>query len=369
MDLIDYYELLDVPRTAEAESVKTAIRNQRKDWTRKQNHPNPDVRSRAEKRIHTISEAETILLDPGRRREYDQKLAARVAEPSHPPAGGAPGRDWVAVAQGYLDSGNAVQAHLAGTEATNQNSGNPDGWYVRAQASLELENRANAEFEISEALRLSPNNPEYHCVLGDIYLDADQYDRARSSYERAQSLEPSNPFHAVGIADTYYRAHRPDLALPILEKTVEDHPTIMGIKDALAAVVISAAASQWSQHADDTATITNEAQLEVGKKALQRISQLGITDTETLADIETFRKVVVDAEQVKWFSSDSLAGYGLTVLVAAITLFVASGLISFLAFVVLIGIVALYVYRHRMPDWKWRQRKLPANVTRTGAQV
>lgn len=368
MDLIDYYELLDIPRESDVDTIKKAVRNQRKDWTRKQNHPNPDVRARAEKRIQGISEAEQALLDASRRADYDRRLAAHVEQPPQQ-SGATPGRNWVGIAQEYLDAGNATQAHMAGTEATNQNQSNPEGWYVRAQASLELENLANAQFEISEALRLSPNHAEYHSVLGDIFVDADQFDTARKSYEHAQSLEPSNPYYALGIADTYMRSGKPDLALPLVERALERDPGNQGLKNALASVIMGAASNKWSTHADDSMTITNDAQLECGKKALVRIETLGITDNETLASIDEFRRVVTDAGTVRWYSSDSLIGYGGALAVAVIIMFVAGGGLSFLAFAAVVAIIALYVYRHRMVDWKWRGRKLPNSVTRTGIQT
>merc|ERR1719421_2620065 len=64
----DLYKLLDVPRSASEEDIKKAYRKLALKW-----HPdtNPDNREEAERKFKEISEAYSVLSDPGKRQQYD----------------------------------------------------------------------------------------------------------------------------------------------------------------------------------------------------------------------------------------------------------------------------------------------------------
>lgn len=82
MNYKNYYEILDVPKTAAEKDIKSAYRKLARKW-----HPdaNPDNQAAAEEKFKNIQEAYEVLGDPEKRRKYDVlgtdwQSAAREAE-------------------------------------------------------------------------------------------------------------------------------------------------------------------------------------------------------------------------------------------------------------------------------------------------
>ncbi|CAM3804357.1 tetratricopeptide repeat protein [Smaragdicoccus niigatensis] len=372
MDFVDYYALLDIPRSADAAAIADAVRAKRKEWTKRQNHPNPDIRQTAEKQVHLISEAERVLSAADQRRAYDQQLAAHQSAPPPPPSSGD--RNWLAIAEEYLSAGNEMQASYAAREATTQQPDNPQAWYIRAQASMAQDLVNDAQFEISEAIRLNPNDPRYLSILGDIYIDGGNVLRAREAYEKAQKLDPTNPFYAVGIADTY--PDNPELQIPIYERAVAENPGIDYFTMGLAIALFNRTWGHLSRLADGSRIITNVAQIESGRATLARIRALNLPrdlDPEFAAGLAELSRIVDGAERVRWYGSDNMAGYGGGLAVATIAMLIlfggGDGGLGFLAMLTVAGIIAIYVVRHRMPEWKRHSKIAPKATVRSGLQV
>ena len=83
----DYYEILGVPRNADAETIKKAYRK-----LARQYHPDINKTSGAEAQFKEISEANEVLSDPGKRKRYDALGASwRNGQEFTPPPGGGKG--------------------------------------------------------------------------------------------------------------------------------------------------------------------------------------------------------------------------------------------------------------------------------------
>ncbi len=90
----DLYGLLGLDRGATGEEIANAVRTSRRRWMKLQSHPNVSQRQEAELRVLAISSAESTLLDPVRRADYDATLppiaSPGISEPQYqqnPPAG------------------------------------------------------------------------------------------------------------------------------------------------------------------------------------------------------------------------------------------------------------------------------------------
>ncbi|MBC7595656.1 MAG: DnaJ domain-containing protein [Kineosporiaceae bacterium] len=378
MTFINYYEVLELDKNSNAEAIKEAVRKQRREWRNRQGHPKAETRALAEKMTQHISDAEATLLDSAKRADYDRQLAAQASVPVQQPSAGPGGRDWVEIARQYLDSGNASQANYAAREATTQQSENPDAWYVRGMSSHILSNYADADFELGEAIRLNPNDPTYHCEMGDLYSSADQAPRAQQAYQRASDLDPSNLFYQVGVASTLTAQGHAGQAVPILKKAVDANPDNDLFIFHYAIAALDSTTDQWSQFADGSSSITNDAQLALTRTNLRTVEALRVSDPELKEHIDEISRMADKAERVKWFGSDNILGYlgGLAVTFVGVLICfgIASGgnggagFVGFLFLVALVLIPVIFVRRHRMPGWKWEQKHVPAFVRQSGLQ-
>lgn len=220
---VDLYEILEVAKTATDEQIKDAIKQQRRTWYKRQNHPDQQKRHEAETRIGQIAEAERTLLDAPAKQRYDQQLA-NYRPPSAPAASSAASSDWLERAREFLVRGDANSASYAAREATSQQGNNADAWAVRARASLMAGRPSDAVFEFQEALRISPNEPEFHFDLGSVYESDGQWAMALRSYEAAAGLAPQASMYRVAIASVYIQSDRARQAVPILEEVMAGEP-------------------------------------------------------------------------------------------------------------------------------------------------
>ena len=96
----DYYKILEIDKTAEADAIKKAYRKQALRW-----HPdkNQDKRVEAEERFKEIAEAYDVLSDPQKKAVYDQYGEDGLKGGPPPSPGGGP-------ASGFYSSGEPTGA-------------------------------------------------------------------------------------------------------------------------------------------------------------------------------------------------------------------------------------------------------------------
>ncbi|WP_404290724.1 DnaJ domain-containing protein [Glutamicibacter arilaitensis] len=380
MALDNYYNILGIDRNASAEEVQKAIAAKRREWTPRAGHPKLETRQLAEQTIKNIAEAESLLLDASKRREYDTQLDAQLASPE-PTSGPAQGRDWLQTARDYFARGNNSQANYAAREATSQQSENPEAWFIRGLSSAQLGNDSDAEFELSEAIRLNPNDASYHAELGDLYNGNELWAKALPEYKQASKLDPGNVYYAAFVGHTEGALGNTDEAYKHLKSAYEKLPDDETIRYLYGAALADMSTETWSIYHDGSRTILTEKQLNFTQEKLSVIESLKIDDKDFRNDLDEIKVIAERAEKVKlrYGSLGELLGFlSLPVIAALLMLwFVAAAMgypdvppdwIMVPVIAAYIGALVLVIRWRRMPGWKWTRKQAPAYVRKTGLQ-
>ncbi|MFC9897654.1 DUF4190 domain-containing protein [Nocardia sp. NPDC127579] len=80
--LDDFYDLLGVSPSASEDLLRSEIAQAQRMWMKRTGLPDLERRQEAERNVQRLADAKAVLLDPGKRSEYDQRLA----DAQRPPA-------------------------------------------------------------------------------------------------------------------------------------------------------------------------------------------------------------------------------------------------------------------------------------------
>lgn len=185
--MADYYELLAVPRNADAAAIRAAYARQARE-----RHPDrftdPDEKRRAQEAFTLLTEAFNTLTNDKSRREYDVSLQApRVAVPEQI------AREAHDLALQLMERRSFHEAvELLRTAVRHQPA---EAQYHAVLAKALARNPhwvREAIGEIEEAIRLAPRRAHYHAQLAEVLLAQGLKLRARKAAEAALLLDPGN---------------------------------------------------------------------------------------------------------------------------------------------------------------------------------
>ncbi|MFD0816751.1 tetratricopeptide repeat protein [Micromonospora zhanjiangensis] len=370
---MDYYEILQIPETADTAQIKAAVSQQRRIWIKRQASADPKRRGEAETRVRNIDEAERVLLNTQQRQGYDRRLPdqRRAAPETAHQDGDA---DWLDRARVYLEMGNPGAAHRAAREATNQRGGDHGAWFLRAHSSFLLGQAADAEFEFAEAIRIAPDESEYHHDLGEVYAQQEKWPLAMREFETALRLAPGNPVTRTAIAQVLLATDEPQKALSIMEAVVQEHRDNNIFKYYLGAALEATARHSVTLLRDGTIIVTSQAQADLLNRNADRIAKLGLRDQDAAAAVVELRRLATSSREMMWVHSSAWQLYGFMLIASLCGLCgglgsgdgggVAAGL--FIAAPIAVGVVALYISRHRKPAYQHAAQQLAGQVLRWG---
>lgn len=203
-----YYDLLNVfPKSTEAE-IKTAYYALAKKFhpDRYQASAPRDIHDRLMNLFRHLGEAYQTIVDPERRREYDQRAGLASAIPKG--RGGSSGK----VASKEV---RAKECFAAGKRFADQQDFAKALPYLREAVKLQPEEvkfrvlfgrvlakvpeyRREAEGHLLKAIELEPANAEHYVMLGLLYKEVQLPSRARKLFEQALAHHPA---HAVALQE------------------------------------------------------------------------------------------------------------------------------------------------------------------------
>jgi len=216
---VSYYEVLDLPRTAEANEFKESYYALARRYHPDRFHlrSGTGLHAKISSAFARITQAYETLTNPRTRSAYDialersQKLAgdapkSEKVEVVPPPADELESESDSAESEsgqaehnfqegfGALQQGrnNAAVTLLAAASRLAPQQARYRAYYGKALA-VEERTRRLAESELQAAVKLEPANATYRTMLAELYFDLKFYRRSQSELDRALALEPNNP--------------------------------------------------------------------------------------------------------------------------------------------------------------------------------
>ena len=224
--MVDYFKILDVPITAQADEIKVAIKDKRRLWMQKTNSPQLERRQEAEVKVKQIDEAEKILLDSSKRSEYEKQLRTTSTKDERTlDETELKGVDNL-VKQGWdlLINDNIADAIYVATKATEKQGDNPEAWALLAQAKYRWGEIEDSIYEYKKAIKLKPNEPDYYFELGGVFESEQRWKDAVDNYQKASKINPSVSVYRAAIGQVFLRLEMYSDAIPILETCVSEEP-------------------------------------------------------------------------------------------------------------------------------------------------
>lgn len=296
---VDYYQVLDVPRTAKPPDIEAAVKKAMREWRKRTEAPDLSSRQEAEVKVKQIEEARSILLDTAKRAQYDTELAAGVRETGAPASqvDSGNGQTWLERAESYLAVGDYRSAAYAAREATHLEGSNAKTWWIRSRANAGLQSWQDALYEGKQAVQLDDINPDYHFSLGVIHEEMKSWDPAIIEYRRAGSLDPSNTLYELSVGGVFAERGRPQEALPIIQAVYEKDPQDKNANFYLGSVLIDLAERVPAKRNRTSYVVTSKEEIDGMRTLASRAKGLAIVDPDVrkqadhilayLADMET----------------------------------------------------------------------------------
>lgn len=194
--MVNYYELLEIPQNADKATIEQAIRKTRRVWNNRANNPDVTIRAEAERHVKEIAEAEKILLDVGKRQEYDEQLRQSPKSNVEDQTENAESYWEEEFFQAYNHDMNDYAAQIAQREVR-LHERNGRAWFLYGEA---LRRGGNLEQGIDALKRASllMEDASIYRQLGFAYADINQYGEAYKAFKNASLIDPSDyEFHSL----------------------------------------------------------------------------------------------------------------------------------------------------------------------------
>ncbi len=221
----NYYRVLNLSPTASADEIRKAISRELRMWSNRTNAPDIARRQEAERMVRILGEAETILLDDGKRKVYDRELTSLPTEQREiSDAELDADEDLVAEAWRLLTNGEVPDALYVATKATERDGNNPQAWAVLAQAKFRWGETEDAIYEYKRAIRLRPNEASYYFDLGSVYESLDRAPDALQQYQRASQIDPMTTMYRAAVGVMLLKTDKIEQGTEILERCTQEEP-------------------------------------------------------------------------------------------------------------------------------------------------
>lgn len=352
--LANYYEILGISSSADVDEIRERIRDETRNWTKRTTARDLDKRQQAELRMRQLSEANSILLDPETRRDYDERMAHQPPQPTGPPTDSPVGsggvEEVVARARQHLGLGEIPAALRFARQATELDPRNADAWAILAEAKAQFGQLDEAVYEYRRAIDLDPGAGSHYFGLGTVLESKQDWASAQAEYKRAEACDTEVTVFKVASASMDVRLGRYEQAEAVLQRAVETDPDQPVFQYYLAVCLNDMTVSEWTPTPSGQGAITNREVADRSELRLERALDLKFDDDQLR---ELIRKNLLTAShslETRWrrplgetFKGGLLLGVGLII---------AFSIGAAILILIVVAATALWVARGVQPGWK-----------------
>lgn len=243
--MLNYYEICNLSPSASQEEIKKTIYQLMRLWSHRTNAPQMERRQEAERMVRLLEEAEEILLDEEKRKEYDKQLrrsigiiATNTEETSYSssfhestPTDQVTAtkekveelspetiEEMIQQAQELLSSGSVNDALFLAEKLSKEVSDRAEVWSLVGHCRFKLGNYHEAIAPFVKASDLEPENPEYVYDLGEVFEKLGNQARALEQFKRASSLKPDDIHYRFKVGMLMVDLDQVQNGLPLLEQ-------------------------------------------------------------------------------------------------------------------------------------------------------
>lgn len=297
--MVNYYELLEISQNADKRTIEQAIRKTRRVWNNRANNPDVTIRAEAERHVKEIAEAEKILLDDNKRKEYDLQLSlepkTEVVDQNT-----SNNTDWEEeFFQAYNRDMNDYAAQIAQREIS-VNERNGRAWFLYGEALRRLGNTSQAIEVLKRASLLLDDDGVYR-QLGFAYADIEEYGDAYKAFMMAAKISPnvaeyhslaSNCLRTIGMIKEAIAEAKEAYSIDSNDEQVKVEFFAALYEDAMKAMAYNRSSGKH--------LIINKKQLDYVNDLLQTMAiVLPKSNNQCVRSMEEIVQIVVDAESTK----------------------------------------------------------------------
>ncbi len=290
----NFYKALNLASTASAEEIKKAIHRELRIWSNRTNAPQIERRQEAERKVKLLEEAESTLLNPSKRAEYDRKLSSAPTEERQIDEADLSGtEDLVQEGWRLLIAGNIADALYVATRATERQGNNSEAWALLAQAKFRWGEIEDAIYEYKRAVKLRPNEASYYFDLGTVYESTERWNDALQHYQRAAQIDPSSTMYRAAIGILFVKNERFQDGINLLEQCVQKEPDNETYQWFLAAAYHDGTVTSWWKNPENGQYYCiSKSQADEAQRIITKAKALKFDDPELRANIAKTEELI-----------------------------------------------------------------------------
>lgn len=272
--MLNYYDLCEISPSASQEEIRKTIYQLMRLWSHRTNAPQMERRQEAERMVRLLEEAEEILLDDEKRKEYDEKLrsaigviASNTEEVSYSSSFGGNTQtnevtatkeqekaeeqstetieEMIQQAQKLFSSGKVNDALFLAEKISGKVKDRAEVWSLLGRCQIKLGDYNEAISPLVKACDLEPENPVYVYELGEVFEKLGNQTRALEQFRLASSLNPDDIQYKFKVGFLLIQMNQLQNGLPLLEQCFRASPENPEYQIELAKAYNKFAFSKW----------------------------------------------------------------------------------------------------------------------------